>query len=103
MSRAFWEPLSFLKRFGVFAFAFYPLGLELSVEVIYPVDEAAGASIFYLSGQILGVMFVILANLMASDLEPSELEIEVGIDDLQYVQLALFKESCPGLFETGAQ
>jgi hypothetical protein len=32
-------------RFGVFAFGFYPLGLELSVEVTYPVDEAAGTAL----------------------------------------------------------
>ena len=40
--------------FGVFGFGMYPLGLELSVENTYPVDEAAGTALIFLSGQIQG-------------------------------------------------
>ena len=32
----------------------YPIGLELSVENTYPVDEAAGTALIFLSGQVQG-------------------------------------------------
>ena len=40
--------------FGAFGFGMYPIGLELSVENTYPVDEAAGTALIFLSGQIQG-------------------------------------------------
>ena len=40
--------------FGIFGFGMYPIGLELSVENTYPVDEAAGTALIFLSGQIQG-------------------------------------------------
>ena len=42
------------SAFGVFGFGMYPIGLELSVENTYPVDEAAGTALIFLSGQIQG-------------------------------------------------
>ena len=45
--------LSF-SLFGVFAFGMYPLGLELAVEVTYPVDEAISTAMIFMSGQIQG-------------------------------------------------
>ena len=41
--------------FGIFGFGMYPIGLELSVENTYPVDEAAGTALIFLSGQIQGM------------------------------------------------
>ncbi len=41
----------FISRFGIFGFGAYPLALELSVEASYPIDEAAGTAIIFLSGQ----------------------------------------------------
>ncbi len=40
-------------RFGVFGFGAYPLALELSVEATYPIDEAAGTALIFLSGQVV--------------------------------------------------
>ena len=39
--------------FGVFGFGAYPLGLELSVEATYPVDESIGTALIFMSGQVL--------------------------------------------------
>ena len=36
--------------FGVFAFGMYPLGLELAVEVTYPVDESFSTALIFMSG-----------------------------------------------------
>lgn len=38
--------------FGAFAFGVYPLGLELALEVTYPVDEAISTAMIFMSGQI---------------------------------------------------
>merc|ERR1712117_266738 len=34
--------------FGVFAFGMYPLGLELALEVTYPVDEAISTAMIFM-------------------------------------------------------
>ena len=44
--------------FGVFGFGAYPVGLELSVEATYPLDESIGTALTFLSGQIqVGVKY----------------------------------------------
>ena len=59
------------------AFGVYPLGLELSVEATYPLDEATGTVLIFFSGQIQGAILVILSGFMAQDLSPYEATIEV--------------------------
>jgi hypothetical protein len=43
--------LNYFARFGIFGFGMYPIGLELSVEATYPIDESAGTAIIFLSGK----------------------------------------------------
>ena len=44
----------FCSLFGVFGFGMYPLGLELSVEATYPIDESIGTALIYMSGEFKG-------------------------------------------------
>ena len=55
--------------FGIFGFGMYPIGLELSVENTYPVDEAAGTALIFLSGQIQGAILILISAAMEQDLE----------------------------------
>ena len=73
----------FLYRFGILGFGVYPLGLELSVEASYPVDEAAGTALIFLSGQVQGGILVLFAQILAQDLNEEAQEIEVRFIHLQ--------------------
>ena len=57
-----------MRRFGVFGFGMYPIGLELSVENSYPVDEAAGTALIFLSGQIQGGILIAISGAMEQEL-----------------------------------
>ena len=58
--------------FGVFAFGMYPLGLELALEVTYPVDEAISTAMIFMSGQIQGGVLVVASLFMEQDLSPAD-------------------------------
>jgi len=62
----------FSAFFGVFGFGMYPLGLELSVEVTYPVDESIGTALIFLSGQLQGAILVFISSLLEQDLSEAE-------------------------------
>ncbi len=55
----------------------YPIGLELSVENSYPVDEAAGTALIFLSGQIQGGVLIAISAAMEQDLTSEALAIQV--------------------------
>ena len=65
--------------FGVFAFGMYPLGLELAVEVTYPVDEAISTAMIFMSGQVQGGLLVIASLLMEADLSPRDRQHDVCV------------------------
>ena len=75
----------FLYRFGILGFGVYPLGLELSVEASYPVDEAAGTALIFLSGQVQGGILVLFAQILAQDLNEEAQEIEVRFTHFETV------------------
>ena len=54
--------------FGIFGFGMYPIGLELAVENTYPVDEAAGTALIFLSGQIQGSILIMISSAMEQEL-----------------------------------
>ena len=65
--------------FGVFAFGMYPLGLELAVEVTWPVDEAISTAMIFMSGQVQGGVLVIASLLMEADLSPRDRQHDVCV------------------------
>ncbi|BFY97761.1 hypothetical protein BsWGS_00801 [Bradybaena similaris] len=54
--------------FGFFGFAIYPTSLEMAVEVTYPVAEATSTGIVFLSGQIQGIILMLVAQFVAQPL-----------------------------------
>ncbi|CAG5127238.1 unnamed protein product, partial [Candidula unifasciata] len=57
-----------IALFGCFGFAIYPTSLEMAVEVTYPVAEATSTGIVFLSGQIQGIILMLLAQFLAQPL-----------------------------------
>ena len=49
----------------------YPIGLELSVENTYPIDEAAGTALIFLSGQIQGAILILISGSLEQELSDS--------------------------------
>ena len=63
--------------FGVFAFGMYPLGLELAVEVTYPVDESFSTALIFMSGQIQGGALVIGSMFMEEEMSEAEKQNDI--------------------------
>ena len=66
--------------FGIFGFGMYPLGLELSVENTYPVDEAAGTALIFLSGQIQGAILIMISGLLEKDLKDPSVSVNFQLE-----------------------
>ncbi|XP_058852597.1 solute carrier family 49 member A3-like isoform X2 [Acipenser ruthenus] len=54
--------------FGMFGFAIYPISMELAVECSYPIGEATSAGLIFISGQIQGIIFIMLFQLLTKKL-----------------------------------
>lgn len=54
--------------FGMFGFAIYPISMELAVECSYPIGEATSAGLIFISGQIQGIIFIMLFQLLTKEL-----------------------------------
>jgi len=67
----------FCSMFGVFGFGMYPIGLELSVEATYPIDESIGTALIFMSGQIQGGILVAVAGVMEDDLDTQAMDRQV--------------------------
>ncbi|XP_053146584.1 solute carrier family 49 member A3 isoform X3 [Hemicordylus capensis] len=48
--------------FGFFGFATYPIAMELAVECSYPVGEGTSSGLIFVTGQVLGVIVMVLAQ-----------------------------------------
>ncbi len=62
--------------FGGFGMAFYAIGLELSAECTYPVAETTSAGFVGLSGQLQGIIYILLMQ---------KLSKPIPTDDFQYL------------------
>jgi len=90
----------FASLFGVFGFGMYPLGLELSVEVTYPVDESIGTALIFLSGQLQGGILVLVSSMLEQDLTPAEQELSVCNNSIQPKDHTRFLLTLSGLLTT---
>ncbi|KAL4231241.1 Major facilitator superfamily domain-containing protein 7 [Mactra antiquata] len=61
-----------ISLFGGFGFAIYPICMELAVEVTYPIAEATSAGLMVISGQVQGIIYMLLMQFIAQDLSPEE-------------------------------
>ncbi|CAG2224614.1 solute carrier family 49 member A3-like [Mytilus galloprovincialis] len=67
-----------ITLFGVFGFAMYPISMEMSVEVTYPVAEATSSGLLIVSGQIQGIIIILVLQFLAQPLSPEDLAIGTG-------------------------
>lgn len=76
--------------FGFFGMGFYAIGLELSAESTYPVAETTSAGLVGLSGQIQGILYIMLMRFLATPMDKDSfqyLHVQVCTDgaDVQEV------------------
>uniref|UniRef100_A0A7E4VYZ2 MFS domain-containing protein n=1 Tax=Panagrellus redivivus TaxID=6233 RepID=A0A7E4VYZ2_PANRE len=90
-----WIALSIFV-FGAFGFAIYPIGLELGVEVSFPVAEASSSGLLIIAGQLQGVLYIIITGFLTRDATPREMEVQTcmktsdpkDVPDWQYAFIA---------------
>ncbi|XP_018095296.1 major facilitator superfamily domain containing protein 7 isoform X2 [Xenopus laevis] len=57
---------------GLFGFAISPIAMELAVECSYPVGEGSSTGLAFISGQIQGIIYMILFQKLTRPFAPSE-------------------------------
>ncbi|GMT06733.1 hypothetical protein PENTCL1PPCAC_28907 [Pristionchus entomophagus] len=68
--------------FGFAGFALYPVGLETGVEITFPVAEATSTGLIIMSGQIQGVVYVLVTAILNTKATSHELAIQTCTDNL---------------------
>ncbi|KAL7646224.1 UNVERIFIED_CONTAM: hypothetical protein RMT77_003133 [Armadillidium vulgare] len=67
----------FAAIFGFFGVGSYPVGLELAVEVTYPIEESVSSAFIFLSGQLQGLIAVVLVQSLARPQDSSRAYLNV--------------------------
>ena len=88
---------------GIFGLPLLPICMEMAVECVYPIPEATSTGILFMSGQVVGILMIVIYPKTAIKLEPSSYEYE-------FVQTCLSKNGTnssttttkSGLFTTSA-
>ncbi|CAH1258649.1 MFSD7 [Branchiostoma lanceolatum] len=58
--------------FGFFGFALYPISTELAIEVTYPVAEATSSGLLIVSGQVWGIILILITQAIAQPLSAED-------------------------------
>uniref|UniRef100_A0A0L8GVD8 Major facilitator superfamily (MFS) profile domain-containing protein n=1 Tax=Octopus bimaculoides TaxID=37653 RepID=A0A0L8GVD8_OCTBM len=61
-----------ISLLGMFGFSLYPSCMEASVECTFPVAEATSSGLLVIVGQILGVIFIVVMQVLAQPMSASE-------------------------------
>uniref|UniRef100_A0A0N5C5R7 MFS domain-containing protein n=1 Tax=Strongyloides papillosus TaxID=174720 RepID=A0A0N5C5R7_STREA len=67
-----WWVICSIIGFGFFGFAIYPIGLEVGVEVTFPVAEATSTGLICIMGQLEGIVFLVLTNVFTGLITPDQ-------------------------------
>ncbi|KJH42546.1 transporter, major facilitator family protein [Dictyocaulus viviparus] len=67
--------------FGACGFAIYPIGLEMGVEVTFPVAETTSTGLIVMIGQIQGIIYVILTNMFVGKPNNHQLALQTCTND----------------------
>lgn len=82
-----WVPIAIsLGAFGLCGLPVYPIGNELSVETTYPVGEATSSGILFMSGQLQGILLVVILSAISTELpadHPGEVCKSGGDEDVK--------------------
>lgn len=76
--------------FGVFGLASYPVGLEISSEITFPVSETTSTGIVVLSGQIQSVLYLFLISKTSRKLQPDYMHLQtcnIGEDSKEVIPM----------------
>ncbi|XP_078532680.1 solute carrier family 49 member A3 isoform X1 [Lissotriton helveticus] len=63
----------FCSLFGLLTFSIYPISMELAVECTYPVGEGTSTGLIYISGQIQGIIYMLLFQATTKQLSDAPL------------------------------
>ncbi|XP_064629895.1 solute carrier family 49 member A3-like [Lineus longissimus] len=93
-----------LALFGFFGFALYPVCLELGVECTFPVAEGTSAGFLMISGQIIGVVFIMIMQVIAQPLSAENMPYQVctGNQTLGDTNITPLDYTIPDLVLSGA-
>lgn len=83
----------FCILFGIFGLAGYPVGLELSAECTFPVEQTTSSGLIVLSGQIQGVIYIMMMSFLAEDATPAD-TVEIQNLAPNYKSRKFFWRSC---------
>ncbi|PAV66174.1 hypothetical protein WR25_25473 isoform B [Diploscapter pachys] len=75
-----WAIVTVIAVFGAAAFAIFPIGLEMGVEATYPVAEATSTGLIIMIGQVQGVIYVVLTNLVTGKPTPHDLATQTCVN-----------------------
>ncbi|KAK7479160.1 hypothetical protein BaRGS_00029601, partial [Batillaria attramentaria] len=64
--------------FGFFGFGSYPVCMEMAVEITYPVAEATSSGLLFISGQIQGLVYMLVAQKITQPLPLAEQGLPTG-------------------------
>uniref|UniRef100_A0AC35U8J4 MFS domain-containing protein n=1 Tax=Rhabditophanes sp. KR3021 TaxID=114890 RepID=A0AC35U8J4_9BILA len=70
-----WIAIS-IASFGVLGFAIYPIGLEVGVEITFPVAEATSTGIICIMGQIEGIIFLLVTAAFNQQPSPDQMKVQ---------------------------
>ncbi|KAJ8025845.1 Solute carrier family 49 member A3 [Holothuria leucospilota] len=65
-----------MAGFGFFGFANLPVSYELGVETTYPIAEGTSGGFLAMSGQIQGIIMVLVGQSLAVDVSPQDMDIQ---------------------------
>uniref|UniRef100_A0A0N4ZCM3 MFS domain-containing protein n=1 Tax=Parastrongyloides trichosuri TaxID=131310 RepID=A0A0N4ZCM3_PARTI len=71
-----WWVIVSIVFFGFFGFAIYPIGLEVGVEITFPVAEATSTGLICILGQIEGIVFLLVTNAFSGTISPEEQAVQ---------------------------
>ncbi|XP_073448013.1 solute carrier family 49 member A3 [Aquarana catesbeiana] len=67
---------------GFFCFGQYPIAMELAVECSYPVGEGSSTGLAFISGQVQGIIFMVLFQMLAKPYAAPPLS-SCGVDQIE--------------------
>ncbi|XP_044141659.1 solute carrier family 49 member A3 [Bufo gargarizans] len=86
---------------GFFGFAIYPIAMELAVECSYPVGEGSSTGLAFISGQIQGLIFMVLFQSLTKPYAASSLS-SCGMNQIEIYDWSVATLVMAGICSIGA-
>ncbi|XP_018423648.1 PREDICTED: major facilitator superfamily domain-containing protein 7 [Nanorana parkeri] len=86
---------------GFFCFGQYPIAMELAVECSYPVGEGSSTGLAFISGQVQGLIFMVLLQMLAKPYAAPPLS-SCGVNQIEIYDWSISTLVMAGLCSIGA-